>query len=115
MTEGPESDVDRLLAENDALVGETIDPDVAPEPSDDTEVDAPDAIDPDLERARAQAPEHDPQALTTEGLRPEDEMIEYEPPDEPSPETAAGYTVADELAGETIDERLEQEEPDESV
>lgn len=25
MTERPESDVDRLLAENDALVGETID------------------------------------------------------------------------------------------
>ena len=115
MTERPESDVDRLLAENDALVGETIDPDVAPEPGDETEVEAPDATDPDLERARAQAPEHDPQSLTTEELRPEDEMIEYEPPDEPSPETASGYTTADELAGETIDERLEQEEPDEPV
>ena len=115
MTERPESDVDRLLAENEALVGETIDPDVAPEPADETDVEPPDATDPDLERARAQAPEHDPLSLTTEELRPENEMLEYEPPDEPSPETASGYTAADELAGETIDERLEQEEPDEPV
>jgi hypothetical protein len=115
MTERPNSDIDRLLAENDDLVRETIDPDVASEPSDQTEVEAPEAPDPDLEWARAQAPEHDPRSLTTEELRPEDEMIEYEPPDEPSPETAAGYTAADELAGETIDERLEQEEPDEPV
>ena len=115
MTERPESDVDRLLAENDALVGETIDPDVESVPGDDTEVEAPETLDPDLERARAQAPEHDPQSLTTEELRPEDEMIEYEPPDEPSPETAASYTAADELAGETIDDRLDQELPDDPV
>jgi hypothetical protein len=109
-----ESELDRLLAENDAVVGERIDPDFEPSP-DETAMESGATYDPDLEAARAQVSGHDPDALTTEELRPEDEMIEYEPPDRPTPETASGHTVEDELVGETLDERLAQEEPDEPV
>lgn len=115
MTERRDSEVDRLLAENDEVVGERMDPEFESEPVDPAEVDSPEAADPDLDAARAAAPEQDPSALTTEELRPESELLEYEPPDEPTPETSAGHTAADERAGETIDERLEQEEPDEPV
>jgi len=37
------------------------------------------------------------------------------PPERPSREVAHGMTPADEAAGETLDERLEQEEPDPSA
>ena len=110
MTERPDNEVDRLLAENDAVVGVRTDPEFESEPPDPAE-----EVDPDLDAARAAAPEHDPSALTTEELRPESELLEWEPPEEPSPETAAGHTAADERAGETIDDRLEQEEPDQPV
>ena len=115
MTERPDSEVDRLLAENDAVVGERTDPEFESEPPDPAEVDPAEEVDPDLDAARAAAPEQDPSALTTEELRPESELLEWEPPEEPTPETAAGHTAADEREGETIDERLEQEEPDEPV
>jgi hypothetical protein len=45
-------------------------------------------------------------------LRPEDELTVYEPPQEPSTPTSEGLTPRDEEYGETIDERLAQEEPD---
>jgi hypothetical protein len=109
MTERPEPDAPEM----DAPDAERIDPDFDPEPGDDVEVEAP-TDDPDLEAARSQASDQDPMALTTEELRPEDELVEYEPPYEPTPETAYGYTPDDERVGETLDERLAQEEPDET-
>jgi hypothetical protein len=109
MTERPEPDAPEM----DAPDAERIDPDFDPEPGDDAEVEAP-TDDPDLEAARSQASDQDPMALTTEELRPEDELVEYEPPYEPTPETAHGYTADDERVGETLDERLAQEEPDET-
>jgi hypothetical protein len=89
-----------------------IDPEFEPGPGDDAEVEPSTTDDPDLEAARAQAPSQDPMTLTTEELRPEEELTEYEPPYEPTPETASGVTAADERAGETLDERLQQEEPE---
>jgi hypothetical protein len=91
---------------------ERFDPDIEPDPGDDAEVE-PATDDPDLEAARSQAPSNDPMTLTTEELRPEEEeKVEYEPPYEPTPETAQGFTAEDERTGETLDERLAQEEPE---
>ncbi|HYJ66628.1 MAG TPA: hypothetical protein VEX15_03085 [Nocardioidaceae bacterium] len=90
---------------------ERFDPDIEPEPGDDADVE-PATDDPDLEAARSQAPSNDPMALTTEELRPEDDLVEYEPPYEPTPETAQGFTAQDERVGESLDERLAQEEPE---
>lgn len=113
MTDRPPSgEFERLDDPRDDALEDHLDPDVEPEPGDDAEVESPSTDDPDLEAARAQAPSQDPQALTTEQLRPETELTEYEPPYGPTPETAAGVTAADERAGETLDERLAQEEPD---
>jgi hypothetical protein len=102
-------------ADPDRTEPEQIEPDLEPELGDDADLDVPPTDDPDLEAARTRAPTHDPMALTTEELRPEDELVEYEPPDEPTPETALGLTADDERAGETLDERLAQEEPDERL
>jgi hypothetical protein len=66
-----------------------------------------DGPDPDVESV-----ELDDEGLTTDELRPEDELTEYEPPQEPSTPTSEGLTPRDEEYGETIDERLAQEEPD---
>lgn len=63
----------------------------------------------DVDRKQAEA-ERD--ALTTDELLPEDRLVEYEPPDAPSPPTAAQQTEAEERTGETIDDRLAEEEPD---
>jgi hypothetical protein len=119
MTERPEPDAPEMDAPETERIDpdlkpetERIDPDLEPEPGDDTEV-APSTDDPDLEAARSQAPDQDPMALTTEELRPEDELVEYEPPYEPTAETAQGLTAEDERVGGTLDERLAQEEPDE--
>jgi hypothetical protein len=109
MTERPEPDAPDM----DAPETERIDPDLESEPSDDAEAEPP-TDDPDLEAARSQAPDQDPMALTTEELRPEDELVEYESPYEPTPETAYGYTADDDRVGETLDERLAQEEPDQT-
>jgi hypothetical protein len=65
-----DSEVDRLLAENDAVVGERIDPDIEAD-LDETAMETGDPDDPDLEAARAQVSGHDPDALTTEELRPD--------------------------------------------
>lgn len=72
--------------------------------------------DPDLAAAegevdRKQA-EDEKEALTTDELLPEDRLVEYEPPDAPSRPTGEQLTEAEERAGETIDDRLAEEEPD---
>lgn len=71
-----------------------------------------DGPDPDLESLEAAAAEDDDQGLTTDQLRPEDEVTEFEPPQGPSTATSQRYTALDEEYGETIDDRLAQEEPD---
>lgn len=76
--------------------GEILDPDVA-------------AASGELDRERA-AEQAD--ALRTDELLPEERLTEYEPPDRPSPPTAEGITETEERAGETIDDRIAQEEPD---
>ena len=111
MTDRHETDAEPDAPEMDAPETERIDPELEPEPGDDAEVEPP-TDDPDLEAARSQAPGQDPMTLATEELRPEDDMVEYEPPYEPTPEVASGHTAEDERAGETLDERLAQEEPD---
>lgn len=94
-------------------VGDRVDPDVEPEPADDLEVEPPAEVDPDLDAARAMAPSQRPDTLKTDELRPEEELIEPEPPDEPSPETSTRRTAAEERTRETLQDRLEQERPDE--
>lgn len=68
-------------------------------------------VDPDLDAARDVSVEGD--ALTTDDLLPEEDMTEYEPPEDPSTPTVLGETELDEEIGETIDDRLAQEEPEE--
>lgn len=68
-------------------------------------------VDPDLDAARDVSERGD--ALTTDDLLPEEDMTEYEPPEEASTPTVLGETELDEEVGETIDERLAQEEPEE--
>lgn len=68
--------------------------------------------DADLESLEEAAAEEDVEGLTTDELRPEEEVTEFEPPAEPSTPTADALTPLDEEYGETIDERLAQEEPD---
>jgi hypothetical protein len=70
-----------------------------------------DGPDPDVESVE-EAVELDDEGLTTDELRPEDEVTEYDAPQEPSTPTSEGLTQRDEEYGETIDERLAQEEPD---
>jgi hypothetical protein len=50
--------------------------------------------------------------LVTEQLLPEDDTNEYSAPDQPSTPTSEGLTPLEEEYGETIDDRLAQEEPD---
>jgi hypothetical protein len=68
--------------------------------------------DPDLPGQPEEPDEAEYESLRTDELRPETEATEYEPPDEPSPDLADPRTPADEQAGETLDERIAQEEPD---
>ncbi len=69
--------------------------------------------DPDLAAARGQEPAADEyDALRTNELEPEAADAGWDPPDAPTTPTATGYTAADDLAGETLDERLRQEEPE---
>ncbi|HWM00345.1 MAG TPA: hypothetical protein VNP20_23600 [Nocardioidaceae bacterium] len=70
-----------------------------------------DGPDPDVESVE-EAVELDDEGLTTDELRPEEEVTEFDPPQEPSTPTSEGLTARDEEYGETIDERLAQEEPD---
>lgn len=84
-----------------------------PEPGDDLEAEPPEEVDPDLDAARAMSPSERPDALKTDELRPEEELLEPEPPNEPSPETSSGRTAAEERTRETLEERLAQERPEE--
>jgi hypothetical protein len=70
--------------------------------------------DPDLETvdsALGAGPDADAD-LTTETLLPEKDGDGSDPPDAPSPALATGVTAADEAGQETIDQRLQQEEPE---
>ena len=85
------------------------------EPSQEPYDESSDAPDPQMQSIEeAEREEHDDEGLTTEELRPEEELTEWEAPREPSTPTAEGYTELDEEYGDTIDERLAQEEPEES-
>ena len=66
--------------------------------------------DPDLATARDL--EHLGDPLVTDELRPEDEVVEFEPPDELTTPTDHQVTLDDVRHGETIEDRLTQEEPD---
>lgn len=70
--------------------------------------------DPDLAAARGQEPaaDDDYDALKTDELEPEAADAGWDPPDALTMPTATGRTAAEELAGETLDERLRQEEPE---
>jgi hypothetical protein len=71
--------------------------------------------DPDLPGVPEDPDEAEYESLRTDELRPETELTEYEPPDEPSPELEDPQTPAEEQAGETLDERIAQEEPEEGM
>ena len=66
--------------------------------------------DPDLIAARGLG--HEADSLVTDELRPEEEVIEADPPDAPTTPTDHQITGYDERHHETIDERIAQEEPD---
>ena len=70
-------------------------------------------VDPDLDAARELSGEADAEGLTTDDLLPEEETVEYDPPDDPSTPTTLGETALDEEVGETLEDRLAQEEPEE--
>lgn len=55
--------------------------------------------------------EEEYEALGTDELRPESEVLEYEPADAPTTPTRTRETIADQARTETIDERLAQEQP----
>lgn len=68
--------------------------------------------DPDLPQPEQPSDAEEYEALRTDELRPESEVTEYDPPDEPRPELTDPPTPADERGGETLDERVAQEEPE---
>jgi hypothetical protein len=74
-----------------------------------------DGPDPDVRSVEEAAAEDDDEGLTTDELRPEEEVTEFEPPQQPSTPTSEGLTPLEEEYGETIDDRLAQEEPEEGV
>lgn len=78
-----------------------------------------DIADPDLAAARGHeervAEEVAADGLVTDELRPETEQTEFEPPHVPSHEVADPPTAEDDAAGETIEDRLAQEEPDQQA
>jgi hypothetical protein len=71
-----------------------------------------DGPDPDVQSVEDAAAEADEEGLTTDELRPEEEVTEFEPPQGPSTPTSEGLTPLEEEYGETIDDRLAQEEPE---
>jgi hypothetical protein len=71
-----------------------------------------DGPDPDVQSIEEDASEDDHEGLTTDELRPEEEVTEFEPPPAPSTPTSEGLTPLEEEYGETIDDRLAQEEPE---
>jgi len=72
-----------------------------------------DGPDPEVQSIEEAAAEDDDKGLTTDELRPEEEVTEFEPPRGPSTPTADGLTPLEEEYGESIDDRLAQEQPDE--
>jgi hypothetical protein len=70
-------------------------------------------VDPDIAAARELSEGREEDALTTDELRPEQDMTEFDAPDAPSTPTALGETPFDEATEETIEDRLAQEEPEE--
>ncbi len=70
-----------------------------------------DGPDPELQSIEDAGAEDD-EGLTTDELRPEEEVTEFEPPQGPSTPTSEGLTPLEEEYGETIDDRLAQEEPE---
>ena len=86
------------------------------EPSQEREYDEVyDGPDPDVQSIEEAASGQDDDGLTTDELRPEEEVTEFEPPPEPSTPTSDGPTPMEQEYGETIDDRLAQEEPEEEV
>jgi hypothetical protein len=86
------------------------------EPSQEREYDEVyDGPDPDVQSIEETASEQDDEGLTTDELRPEEEVTEFEPPPGPSTPTSDGLTPLDQQYGETIDDRLAQEEPEEEA
>jgi hypothetical protein len=83
------------------------------EPSQEREYDEVyDGPDPDVQSIEEAAAEDDDEGLTTDELRPEEEVTEFEAPPGPSTPTSEGLTPLEEEYGETIDDRLAQEQPD---
>jgi hypothetical protein len=86
------------------------------EPSQEREYDEVyDGPDPDVQSIEEAASEQDDEGLTTDELRPEEEVTEFEPPPGPSTPTSDGLTPLEQEYGETIDDRLAQEEPEEEA
>jgi hypothetical protein len=86
------------------------------EPSQEREYDEVyDGPDPDVQSIEEAASEQDDEGLTTDELRPEEEVTEFEPPPGPSTPTSEGLTPREQEYGETIDDRLAQEEPEPEV
>ena len=86
------------------------------EPSQEREYDEVyDGPDPDVQSIEEAASGQDDEGLTTDELRPEEEVTEFEPPPGPSTPTSEGLTPLEQEYGETIDDRLAQEEPEEEV
>ena len=86
------------------------------EPSQEREYDEVyDGPDPDVQSIEEAAAEQDDEGLTTDELRPEEDVTEFEPPSGPSTPTSEGLTPREQEYGETIDDRLAQEEPEEEV
>ena len=67
---------------------------------------------PDLDQARELENELEADALGTDELRPEADVVEYEPPDAPSAASRQGVIPEEEGRTETLDERLAQEQPE---
>jgi hypothetical protein len=72
-----------------------------------------DGPDPEVQSVDEARPEvGEERTLVTERLLPEDDTDEFEPPQQPSTPTSEARTPLDEQYGETIDDRLAQEQPE---
>lgn len=73
-----------------------------------------DGPDPEVRSVDEPSPEvGEERTLVTERLLPEDDTDEFDAPVQPSTPTSEGRTPLEEEYGETIDDRLAQEQPDE--
>jgi hypothetical protein len=86
------------------------------EPSQEREYDEVyDGPDPDVQSIEEAASGDDEEGLTTDELRPEEEVTEFEPPRGLSTPASDGLTPREQEYGETIDDRLAQEEPEQEA